>query len=114
MSILIKQIVSDLEYLIAARLTKSQFKALRKDSLAQKGKSIKTAIKCAWLKQLVDLRNLRSMHLQNKHVTVEELKELAGLRNLESLNLSGTDVTDVGLKELARLNRLQALDLNYT
>ena len=63
------------------------------------------------LKELVGLKNLRSLDLRETKVTDAGLKELAELKSLQSLNLAHTHVTNVGVKELAGLKNLQSLNL---
>ena len=69
----------------------------------------------AGLKELAGLTELRWLELSDAaHVTDEGLKELARLKQLQTLDLMGVQVTDAGLKELAGLTQLESLNLSDT
>jgi hypothetical protein len=68
----------------------------------------------AWLEELKDLRELRTLVLNNTQVTDAGLKELKELSQLQTLGLSKTKVTDAGLKQLKELSQLQTLALDNT
>jgi Leucine Rich repeat len=68
----------------------------------------------AGLKNLKELKGLRTLDLGKCQVTDAGLKELRELNKLEVLMLDSTKVSDAGLKELKDLKRLHTLDLDNT
>ena len=70
-----------------------------------------TKITDAGLKHLVNLKNLKKLHLERTAVTDEGLANLSELSNLNYLNLYGTKVTDAGLDKLTNLKNLKQLYL---
>ena len=71
-------------------------------------------IRDANLKELIPLKQLRTLDVSVNLITDVGMKEIAKLDNLTSLNLSVTDVTGAGLKELAGLKHLSHLDIEQT
>jgi Leucine Rich repeat len=73
-----------------------------------------TRVTDAGLKELVELTGLQKLCLGHTPVTDAGLKELKALKGLRTLYLYSTAVTDAGLKELKDLKGLQDLDLTAT
>jgi hypothetical protein len=72
-----------------------------------KGPQITDAV----LKDLADLKDLRSLNLLQTQVTAEGMKELKRFKQLRRINFCGTRVTDAGLRELKECCRLEAVYL---
>ena len=70
-----------------------------------------TGVTDAGLRNIKDLKNLKSLDLCYTKVTDVGISNLKDLKNLQSLNLSWTQVTNTGLSNLKDLKNLQSLDL---
>lgn len=68
----------------------------------------------AALEPLSDLRNLRSVLIQETSVTDAGLAHLAGLTTIENLSLYANDINGRGLSHLRNWQRLSYLTLNQT
>ena len=66
------------------------------------------------LKDLKELKGLRTLWLDDTQITDAGLKDLNELKGLLVLGLSRTQITDAGLKELKELKGLQWLYLSGT
>ncbi|HKB38219.1 MAG TPA: hypothetical protein VKD72_17355, partial [Gemmataceae bacterium] len=67
-----------------------------------------TKVTDAGLKELKELKNLRTLNLGGTGITDAGLKKLKEFKSLQGLNLMDTKVTDAGVKELmAALPELQ-------
>lgn len=55
--------------------------------------------------------NLKSLNLQQRLLTPEDLSVIGSLNSLEHLDLTFSNLTDAGLPEIARLAQLRSLDL---
>jgi internalin A len=71
----------------------------------------------ATLKRVAELKQLRTLHVDNREeaeVTDVGIQELAKLKELQGLYIPNTKVTDEGLRHLSNLKKLQKLDLRET
>jgi hypothetical protein len=68
----------------------------------------------AELKHLAGLTKLETLAVASGQITDDGLKSLEGLKNLRELNLLGSKITDKGLKRLAGLTSLESLRLEQT
>ena len=66
------------------------------------------------VEQLAQLKNLRSLDLEETETRDPALRHIGQLRNLTWLNLGGTPVTDNGLEHLSELTNLKFLELRGT
>ena len=67
----------------------------------------------AALKELGNLKQLRTLDLSNTNAADATAKALAGLSQLKALQIFGTRVTDQGLRDLAGLKQLEELRIGY-
>ena len=73
-----------------------------------------TSITDAGLKDLIELKDLKSLDLGNTKITDAGLKELKTLKSLQRLQIHNTEITDVGLKELSDIKSLVAINISRT
>ncbi len=66
------------------------------------------------LKELAELKNLKSLALAGTKITDAGVKDLARLKNLKSLDLRTAKITDAVLKELPQMSSLRWLDVTDT
>ena len=71
----------------------------------------KTEVTDAGLKDLKELKGLRTLNLSRTKITDTGLKDLKELRGLRFLALDRTQITDAGLKDLKELKDLKTLYL---
>lgn len=67
-----------------------------------------------WLEELVKLRELKHLVLENTGVTDAGLAQVSGLNHLQSLWLTNCRITDTGLEHLKGLAGLEYLNLENT
>jgi internalin A len=68
----------------------------------------------AVMRDVGQLRDLKSLHLSYSNVKDDQLRHLRGLRSLRVLELRRTDISNRGLQHLADLKNLEELDLFHT
>jgi hypothetical protein len=98
---------SDREYKEIAKIPKDAFAIEKVDLISAK-------LTNADLKNLVPLKNVKSLTLYQVQITDAGLDHLAGLTTLTELELSHTKITDAGLVKLKTLTNLRKLHVRGT
>jgi hypothetical protein len=73
-----------------------------------------TAIGDAGIRRLRNLKNVKSLRLDETQITDDSLDIIARCEKLETLSLSNTRITDASLAKLERLSNLEYLDVSWT
>jgi hypothetical protein len=79
--------------------------------LALTGKTRRSLFTDEFLKHIGQLNSLRSLDLDNSHVSDAGVVHLAKLDRLEQLSLCNTQITDAGLLQFEKMKQLRFLDL---
>ena len=89
-------------------------KAVVEDGQLQEVSLAATSVTDELLRNLSDLKSLRTLQLQSTEIGDSGLHHLSGMTSLAELDLSGTAISDAGLAHLTGLTGLRRLRLSHT